>query len=300
MVFLSTSPTFKRPRSSLRNDNCSSDPCRAKKYIYYGHHTVFLRPPTMAFYPYLPSLTTATVLQALVGAAAADPPPIQLDQYLMRLELELAYRRSLFIHICSIQGWFPTPPPQQADAGPLAQFFTGYDGFTYIPFEPAGVQFRRLVSERGWKDGSKSEKKARTKFRTALVKQFNFSYGTDETSLDNWRRLCAYLGFFPLPNTIEDCRKVNLTYLVCRHSTICSDFIAQVVLHTHVNLEDLLDGIIQGVFVTVFRTVHELIFYTKTTGKIFPRENIHAGNLLKHLLRHIIHPELDDCDVRRP
>ena len=72
----------------------------------------------MAFYPYLPSLTTATVLQALVGAAAADPPPIQLDQYLMRLELELAYRRSLFIHICSIQGWFPEPLIIMGASGP--------------------------------------------------------------------------------------------------------------------------------------------------------------------------------------
>ncbi|KJA16384.1 hypothetical protein HYPSUDRAFT_147812 [Hypholoma sublateritium FD-334 SS-4] len=194
----------------------------------------------------------------------------------MALELSLAFRRSLFVHLCSIQGWLPATPLQHA-YGPLANFFNSYDGFTYIPFEPARVQFRRLCSEREWDKHSK--KKAREGFRNALVKQFNVNYGTDETSLDNWRRLCAYIGFFPLPNTIEDCRMV--------------------ILHTHVNLVDLVDGFNQGVFVTVFRTVHELSAYTTSTGKIFPRQNIHAGNLLKYLLRHIMHPELDDADERR-
>lgn len=60
-----------------------------------------------------------------------------------------------------------------------------------------------------------------------------------------------------------------------------------------------MDAFDQGVFVTVFRTVHELSFYTKSTNKVFPRKNILAGNLLKYLLRHIMNPDLDDADERR-
>jgi len=58
---------------------------------------------------------------------------------------------------------------------------------------------------------------------------------------------------------------------------------------THVNLVDLVDD---GV-ATVFTSVEQLSNYTKSSGKYFPRENLHAGDLLKCLLRHILDPSKD-------
>lgn len=186
--------TFRRPRSPER------------LWLILWLPRSGLRPPTMAIRPYLPTWTSASALQAVISAAAADPTLSQLDRYRMELEFSLAFRRSLFVNLCSLQGWLPATPLQHAN-GPLADFFISHDGFVYIPVEPAETQFRRLCSEREW--NKHREKKARELYRNALVKQFNVSYGTDETSLDNWRRLCAYLGFFPLSNTIEDYRLVS-------------------------------------------------------------------------------------------
>ena len=63
----------------------------------------------------------------------------------------------------------------------------------------------------------------------------------------------------------------------------------QLVTATHVNLVDLVDA---GGTRTVkrFPTEKALSTYTLTTKKIFPRENVHAGGLLKALLRRIRHP----------
>ena len=57
-------------------------------------------------------------------------------------------------------------------------------------------------------------------------------------------------------------------------------------MDTHVNLVDLVDG---GV-ARVFSSEQELSSYTISTGKFFPSENAYAGDLLRHLLRHIFHP----------
>ena len=63
----------------------------------------------------------------------------------------------------------------------------------------------------------------------------------------------------------------------------------QIVTDTHVNLVDLVDaGGTQ--IVTIFPSEKALSIYTLETRKIFPRENVHAGGLLRALLRHILHP----------
>jgi hypothetical protein len=63
----------------------------------------------------------------------------------------------------------------------------------------------------------------------------------------------------------------------------------QLVTNTHVNIVDLVDA--GGTrLVTKFRSEKALSKYTLKTGKIFPRENIHAGGLLRALLRRILHP----------
>jgi hypothetical protein len=63
----------------------------------------------------------------------------------------------------------------------------------------------------------------------------------------------------------------------------------QVVLNTHVNLIDLVTRKTDEP-VKLFKTELELSAYTRGSGKIFPKVNVHAGGLLKFLLRRIFHP----------
>lgn len=58
-------------------------------------------------------------------------------------------------------------------------------------------------------------------------------------------------------------------------------------IDTHVNLSDLLDSTRQGTRPHVFGSEEELRVYTKSTGRVFPREEAYAGGLLKYLLREI-------------
>ena len=59
---------------------------------------------------------------------------------------------------------------------------------------------------------------------------------------------------------------------------------------TNANLVDLVHT---NDSVKTFDTVEELSAYTRRTGKIFPRGDVKAGDLLRYLLRHIFNPELD-------
>lgn len=63
----------------------------------------------------------------------------------------------------------------------------------------------------------------------------------------------------------------------------------QLVTNTHVNIVDLVDAGGTEV-VTKFPSEKALSKYTLGSGKIFPRENVHAGGLLQALLRHILNP----------
>ena len=58
-------------------------------------------------------------------------------------------------------------------------------------------------------------------------------------------------------------------------------------LDTHVNLSDLLDSVRTGSPVRIFATHAELVNYTRSQGRYFPKEDAYAGGLLKYLLREI-------------
>ena len=63
----------------------------------------------------------------------------------------------------------------------------------------------------------------------------------------------------------------------------------QLISRTHVNIVDFIDcGPEQHV--KIFPSEKELSEYTQTTKRYFPRDNVHAGSLLKCLLRNILHP----------
>jgi hypothetical protein len=66
------------------------------------------------------------------------------------------------------------------------------------------------------------------------------------------------------------------------------------VLQTHVNLSDLLDGVRTGSLVKIFATYADLVNYTRSQGRYFPKEDAYAGGLLKYLLR-----EIDNTYYRR-
>lgn len=60
----------------------------------------------------------------------------------------------------------------------------------------------------------------------------------------------------------------------------------------HVNLVDLVDSFGTREKARIFPTVVDLSKYTIAHKKFFPRDNAHAGSLLRFLLRHILNPEL--------
>ena len=60
------------------------------------------------------------------------------------------------------------------------------------------------------------------------------------------------------------------------------------------NLVDLVDGYENPHrAITKFPSVKALSEYTISSGKYFPRDNVHAGDLLKYLLRQILSPPSD-------
>lgn len=94
-------------------------------------------------------------------------------------------------------------------AGPLQRFFTQHRGFEYNPHEPASTQFDRLMKAQGWNKDNPKHVEAWEKYLTALVKEFNVSYGRDVEDLAVWHGLLARIGLMDLPDNVKKCKKVN-------------------------------------------------------------------------------------------
>ncbi|TBU32105.1 hypothetical protein BD311DRAFT_775651 [Dichomitus squalens] len=107
---------------------------------------------------------------------------------------------------------------------------------------------------------------ARSRLKDAMVQQFNSTYGRDVKDVVAWQNLCRALGVDPVPNSMHECRKV--------------------IESVHVNICDLVEAPILGT-PRDFGSEEALAIYSKSTDKIFPRDNVHAGSLLRYLLRHI-------------
>jgi len=126
------------------------------------------------------------------------------------------------------------------------------------------------------KDNHSSEREAAYQLlRDAMTKQFNEIYGTDADSLNAWQNLCRVLDISPIPENLKGCRET--------------------VMNTHVNLVDLTER--KGQHVTKFSSETELSEYTQEEKKYFPKENAHAGGLLKYLLRQIFDPSSSNRGV---
>lgn len=105
----------------------------------------------------------------------------------------------------------------------LGLFFAVYPQFEYNPQEESWAAFNRLVAFFGWKTGGKKERKARDKFKKALVGQFGQLYGADENKLEVLQELCQKVGVFPVPSTLTTCKKVCFN----TRTTRCSDIVTQ-------------------------------------------------------------------------
>ncbi|KAF9218748.1 hypothetical protein BS17DRAFT_665062, partial [Gyrodon lividus] len=153
---------------------------------------------------------------------------------------------------------------------PLEAFFVQYagPGFSYRAERSAHENFARLCKVSGWAENSDERRDAREGFKDALVQQFNSIYGTDGNDLTVWQNLCSVIGIEPVPNDIDECRKV--------------------VWDAHVNIVDLIETVRTGKQVRRFDSLAALAEYTKRTDKFFPKENAYQGGLLKELLREII------------
>ncbi|KAG2121769.1 hypothetical protein DEU56DRAFT_746514, partial [Suillus clintonianus] len=152
----------------------------------------------------------------------------------------------------------------------LDDFFASYPEFEYDPSASASLEFYRMCDQFNWDREDEEKEKASSDFKDALVQQFNHIYGTDADDLTSWRTLCQVVRISPIPESLMSCREA--------------------VKATHVNIVDLVDTEGTGEPVTVFVSEVKLSEYTKATGKFFPRENAHAGGLLRYLLRRIMQP----------
>ncbi|KAG2102837.1 uncharacterized protein F5147DRAFT_706977 [Suillus discolor] len=153
---------------------------------------------------------------------------------------------------------------------PLDDFFATYPAFDYNSSASASSEFHRMCGHFCWNKKDKEKKKAHRDFKDALVQQLNEIYGTDVNNLSSWRNLCQIVHISPIPDTLESCREA--------------------VKATHVNIVDLIDTKVTGKPVTIFVSEAKLSEYTKATRKFFPRDNAHAGGLLRYLLRRIMNP----------
>lgn len=153
----------------------------------------------------------------------------------------------------------------------VAEFFAAYPGFDYDAANDCMTEWRRLCAHLGIDPDDREifqVRDTKRRLRKALVRQFNTRFGTDVDSLTAWQELCRLVEI-PVPGTLAECQ--------------------QAIRCTHVNLVDLTECR-EGESVVVFPTEVALSSYSRSSEKIFPKDDLEAGSLLRSLLRHIDHP----------
>ncbi|CAF9929791.1 MAG: hypothetical protein HETSPECPRED_007451 [Heterodermia speciosa] len=154
----------------------------------------------------------------------------------------------------------------QAPVGPIERFFKSFSNFPYDPSKPSAQEYQRLNRSNGWKRGDSKGEEACLGFQLALVKDFNWWFGTDPNDLLAWQTLCKTIGIRERLETCDDC----VQYLHNRHFNIIDV----------VDARRRGDGIAQ-----VFPTKGLLQEYTKRTASHFPYDSPKAGYLLSRLVR---------------
>ncbi|KAJ3850370.1 hypothetical protein EV368DRAFT_45453 [Lentinula lateritia] len=155
--------------------------------------------------------------------------------------------------------------PTRATSNHIQSFFEQYPRFTYDPTGETMYQFRKMCRSYGWRPDSEEKKQALEGVRDAIALQFNAFYGSDANSLNGWHSLYRALQVQDIPDTVKGCKEGIKTI--------------------HVNICDLVDH--KEDVPTKFPSEAALAQYSRDSGKIYPRENAHAGGLLRSLLRQI-------------
>ncbi|KAH8155789.1 uncharacterized protein LAJ45_00801 [Morchella importuna] len=157
-------------------------------------------------------------------------------------------------------------------------FWARFQGFTPDPNSSLITNFNLLSTAQNWAPAGRARSRAHRRFRSAMIDEFNATYGTDNNDLESWKNLCRVVRVDPVPETITQCRKA--------------------VRRTHVNLVDLIDHDVRngGGQVKKFKTLRQLREYTHETEKYFPKNPAKAGGILKALLRDMNAP-VDDSEI---
>lgn len=180
----------------------------------------------------------------------------------------------------------------RAERDHLDNFFAQHPAFPYRRNAPSVQEFYRMCDYFNWDRDDFDRQNAHDEFKTALVHQFNSIYGTDVNDVESWRKLCLALDIVPLPNGLEQSRKVSSSDRSFERQAVIvvltKEKRGKTVQEVHVNLVDLVDTRKTGESVRIFDTLDGLRAYTIQEGKYFPKESAYAGGVLKFLLREIL------------
>jgi hypothetical protein len=88
------------------------------------------------------------------------------------------------------------------------RFFNKWPEFDYHREAEVITEFKRLCREKQWSPEERRDVK--DDLRDALVERFNEIYGTDENDLEAWRKLCRSVHVDPVPDTLDECKKVRI------------------------------------------------------------------------------------------
>jgi len=90
----------------------------------------------------------------------------------------------------------------------IVKFFNKWPEFDYDREAEVITEFKRLCREKQWDQEERRDVK--DDLRDALVERFNEIYGTNENDLEAWKKLCKDVQVDPVPNTLDECKKVRI------------------------------------------------------------------------------------------
>ncbi|KAH6678617.1 hypothetical protein B0J14DRAFT_583120 [Halenospora varia] len=175
-------------------------------------------------------------------------------------------------HSCPYPQSTPVPP-----TGPLDSFFLSFSDYQYDPSIPPAESFRSFSQGlRRWNDWDgyspdtwkEYKEDVYARYQAALTKEFNLWFGTED-DIRAWHSLCRAIAIHPLPATCELCEEA--------------------VGNRHVNIVDLIQWAREREVgqVKIFETVKELSAYSYEENKIYRKDQLGQGVVLRHLLRHL-------------
>ncbi|KAH7334206.1 hypothetical protein B0J17DRAFT_770582 [Rhizoctonia solani] len=124
----------------------------------------------------------------------------------------------------------------------LTTFFAQYPKFKYDQSQPFMDEFWRLVSTEGFGRRGKRYKSARKQVGDAILRQFKDIYGAHSCDIHVWHQFFSAIGIDEAPRDIGLCHR--------RSKSI------------HLNICDLIDRPVTGIYLTKFPNQWELSRYT--------------------------------------